>query len=187
MLLFCLCAVMGSGEDGVAHQPLAVCAKPSGHVGTALTPAEKHVPAEAGASKTEGVSETRSTCQPRLGRPRRRVCLAAGLGALLSPRVRLALPGEAAKVVPMSSDATLDVHAACDWTLKVPGLAEARDAVEQLICCGCPHAVHRGFGGCDRLVHYNYETEEITMCDSRQELDNDRVCQCCCKACDAAN
>ena len=40
--------------------------------------------------------------------------LTAGLGALLSPRERLALPGEAVKVVPVSSDATLDVHAACD-------------------------------------------------------------------------
>jgi len=33
--------VRGSGEDGVGHQPLAVRAKPSGHIGMALTPAEK--------------------------------------------------------------------------------------------------------------------------------------------------
>ena len=36
-IFFCLRA--GSGEDGVAHQPLAVCGKPSGHVGMALAPA----------------------------------------------------------------------------------------------------------------------------------------------------
>ncbi len=37
-----------------------------------------------------------------------------GLEALLSPRERLALPGEAAKVVFVSSDATLEAHTACE-------------------------------------------------------------------------
>jgi len=33
--------VRGSGEDGVGHQPLAARAKPSGHIGMALTPAAR--------------------------------------------------------------------------------------------------------------------------------------------------
>jgi len=48
----------------------------------------------------------------------------AGLDSLLTPRERLALPGAAGKVVFVSSDATLEKHAACDWTFGVAAQAE---------------------------------------------------------------
>ena len=62
----------------------------------------------------------------------------AGLARLLSPRERLALPGEAARVVFVSSDATPAVHAACDWTAHVaarekvqPFMAALAEACEE--------------------------------------------------------
>jgi len=51
----------------------------------------------------------------------------AGLTDLLTPRERLALPGAAARVAFVSSDATLVTHAACDWAF---GVAAQEDVTE---------------------------------------------------------
>eukprot|EP00972_Heterocapsa_arctica_P048527 7152786-Heterocapsa_arctica.AAC.1 len=48
---------------------------------------------------------------------------------MLTHRERLALPGEAERVVFVSSDATPDVHAACDWT----GRVAAREKVQPFV------------------------------------------------------
>ena len=47
-------------------------------------------------------------------------------GAVLAPRERLAVPGEAEKVVFVSSDATLTIQAACDWSGKVAARAPVK-------------------------------------------------------------
>ena len=49
-----------------------------------------------------------------------------GLASLLEPRERLALPGEGRRVVFVSSDATVEAHAACDWQ----GGVAAREPVQ---------------------------------------------------------
>ncbi len=51
---------------------------------------------------------------------------------MLAPRERLALPGDASKVVFFSSDATLDAHAACDWTFGVASRADTEPFMEEL-------------------------------------------------------